>query len=103
MLRLVLRIALKIFLWREVVATALLMVASADIIRKRDLFLGVDVPGEAPFLVTCGASVTASDTTIGLENKSVFTHSSIKILVALSALLAFWRVENAESAENAGG
>jgi hypothetical protein len=88
-LRLVLWIALKIFLWREVVATALLMVTSADIIRERNLFLGVDISGEAPFLVTGRASVAASDTTIGLEDKSVFTHSSIKILVALSALFAF--------------
>lgn len=103
MLRLVLRIVLKIFLWREVVATALLMVAPADIFRKRDLLPGVDVSGEAPFLVTDGASVAAPDTTIGLENKSVFTHSSIKIWVALSALFAFWWMENAESAENAGG
>lgn len=95
-------IAIKIFLWCEVVATALLMVTSADIIRKRELFFGVDVSGEAPFLVTDGASVAAPDTTIGLENKSVFTHSSIKIWVALSALFAFWWVENAESAENAG-
>ena len=95
------RIAFKIFLWRAVVATALLMVASADIIRERDLFLGVDVSGEAPFLVTRGASMTASNATVRLENKSVFAHSSIKILVALSALFAFlW--ENAESAENAG-
>jgi len=101
-LRFVLRIALKIFLWREVVATALLMIASADIIRKRDLFLGVDVSGEAPFLVTDGASVAAPNTTIGLENKSVFAHSPIKIWVSLSALFAFWCVENEESAENAG-
>jgi hypothetical protein len=101
-LRFILRIALKIFLWREVVAATLLMVASADIIRERDLLLGVDVSGEAPFLVTGWASMAAPDTTIGLENKSVFTHSSIKIWVALSALFAFWLVENAESAENAG-
>lgn len=93
---------LKIFLWREVVATALLMVAPADIFRKRDLLLGVDVSGEATLLVTGGASMAAPDTSIGLENKSVFTHSSIKILVALSALFAFWWDENAESAENAG-
>jgi hypothetical protein len=103
MLRHVLRIALKIFLWREVVATTLLMVTSADIIRKRDLFLDVNVSRETAFLVTGGASMAASNSTIGLENKSVFTHSSIKILVALSALFAFWCVENAESAENAGG
>ena len=89
MLRLILWIAIKIFLWREVVATTLLMVTSADIIRKRDLFLGVNVSGEAPFLMARGTSMTASDTTIGLENKSVFAHSSIKILVALSALFAF--------------
>ena len=101
MLRLVLRIVLKIFLWREVVATALLMVAPADIFRKRDLLLGVDVSGEATLLVTGGASMAAPDTSIGLENKSVFTHF-IKILVALSALFAFWWGENAESAENAG-
>ena len=69
MLRLVLRIVLKIFLWREVVATALLMVAPADIFRKRDLLPGVDVSGEAPFLVTDGASMAAPDTTIGLKNK----------------------------------
>lgn len=89
MMRFILRIALKIFLWREMVAATLLMVAPADIFRERDLFLGVDVSGEAPFLVTGRASVAASDTTIGLENKSVFAHSSIKIWVALSALFAF--------------
>lgn len=103
MLRFSLRIALKIFLWREVVAAALLMVAPADIIRKRDLFLGVDVSRETTFLVTGRTSVAASNSTIGLEDKSVFAHSYIKILVALSALLAFWWEENAESAENAGG
>jgi hypothetical protein len=65
------------------------MVAPADIFRERDLFLGVNVSGEAPFLMTGGASMTASDTMIRLENKSVFTHSSIKIWVALSALFAF--------------
>ena len=78
------------------------MVTSADIIRERDLFLGVNISGEAPFLVTGWASMAAPDTTIGLENKSVFAHGFIKILVALSALFAFWWVENAESAENAG-
>ena len=90
MLRLVLRIALNIFLWREVVATTMFMVTSADIIRERDLFLGVNISGEAPFLVTGWASMAAPDTSIGLENKSVFTHSSIKILVALSALSALF-------------
>jgi hypothetical protein len=52
--------------------------------------------------VTGRASVAASNTTVGLEDKSVFAHNPIKILVALSALFALWWVENAESAENAG-
>ena len=51
------RIALKILLWRKMVAATLLMVASADVVRKRDLFLGVDVAAETAFLMTGRASV----------------------------------------------
>lgn len=57
------------------VAATLFMVASADIIRKRDLFLCVDVAAETAFLVAGGATVTASDPVIGLENESMIIHS----------------------------
>ena len=67
------------------VATALLMVTSSDIIRKRDLFLGVDVAAETAFLVARRATVTASDPFIGLENESVCVHRFSKILLAFSA------------------
>ena len=50
------------------VAAALLMVASANIIGKRDLFLSVDIPAETALLMTGRTRVTASDTLIGLEN-----------------------------------
>lgn len=58
------------------VAAALLMVAPAYIIGKRDLFLGVDIPAETAFLMTGRARVTAPDTLIGLENESVCVHNS---------------------------
>lgn len=93
MLRFILRIALKIFLWCEVVAATLLMVASADIIGKRDLFLSVDVSGETAFLMTGGAGVAASDTTIGLEYESMRTHNNCRFWLALSAFSAFWRAK----------
>lgn len=51
------------------------MVASADIIRKRDLFLGVDVTAKTAFLVARRATVSASDPVIGLENESMIIHS----------------------------
>lgn len=51
------------------------MVASADIIRKRDLSLGVDVAAETAFLVARRATVSASDPVIGLENESMIIHS----------------------------
>ena len=51
------------------------MVASADIIRKQDLFLGVDVAAKTAFLVAGRATVSASDPFIGLENESMIVHS----------------------------
>lgn len=57
------------------VAATLLMVASADIIRKQDLFLGVYVAAKTAFLVAGRATVTASDPFIGLENESMIIHS----------------------------
>ena len=71
------------------VATTLLVVASSDIIRKRDLSLGVDVAAETAFLVAGRATVTASDTFIGLENESMCVHRLSGIWVAFSALSAF--------------
>lgn len=56
------------------VATTLLVVASSDIIRKQDLFLGVDIPAETTFLMTGRATVTAPNPFIGLENESMITH-----------------------------
>lgn len=53
------------------------MVASADIIRKRDLFLSVYVATKTAFLVARRATVTASDPFIGLENESMIIHCQI--------------------------
>ena len=84
------------------VAATLLMVASADIIRKQDLFLGVDVAAKTAFLVAGRTSMPCRHSLIWLENESVCVHRLSGIWVAFSALSAFWRGENAESAENAG-
>lgn len=51
------------------------MVASADIIRKRDLFLGVDIAAKTAFIVAGRARETASNPFIGLENESMIVHS----------------------------
>ena len=56
------------------IAAALFMVASTDIIGKRDLFLGVDIPAETASLMTYRATVTATNPYVGLENESVITH-----------------------------
>lgn len=84
------------------VATTLFMIASSDIIRKQDLFLGIDVAAETAFLVAGRASMPCRHSLIGLENESVCVHRLSGIRVAFSALSALWRGENAESAENAG-
>lgn len=85
------------------VATALLMVASADIIRKRDLFLGVDIPAKTSLLVARWASVARRHSFIGLEYESVdAVHRFLKIRLVLFAFSAFLEAESAESAENAG-
>lgn len=57
------------------VAATLFMVASADIIRERDLFLGVDVAAKTAFLMAGRTTMAASDPFIGLENKSMIIHS----------------------------
>ena len=57
------------------VTATLLMVASAHIIRKQDLFIGIDVAAETAFLVAGRATVTASNPFIGLENESMIIHS----------------------------
>lgn len=85
------------------IAAALLMVASANIVRKRYLFLSVDIPAKTTFLVTGGASVPCSHSFVWLENESVcIIHRFSKNRFALFAFSAFWLEENAESAENAG-
>lgn len=79
------------------------MVASADIIGKRDLFLGVDISAETSFLMARRASVACRHSLIGLEYESVgAVHRFPKIGFALFAFSAFLEAENAESAENAG-
>lgn len=79
------------------------MVTSADIIGKRDLFLGVDISAETAFLVAGRASVACRYTFIGLEYETVgAVHRFSKIRFALFAFSAFLEAENAESAENAG-
>lgn len=67
------------------VAATLFVVASSDIIRKRDLSLGVDVAAETAFLVAGRASVPCRHSLIGLENESVYVHRFSKILLAFSA------------------
>lgn len=57
------------------VSATLFMVASSDIIGKRDLFLGVDISAETTLLMTGRATMTASDPVIGLENESMIIHS----------------------------
>ena len=57
------------------VTATLFMVASADIIRKQDLFLGVYVATKTAFLVAGRTRVTASNPFIGLENESMIIHS----------------------------
>lgn len=85
------------------IAAALFMVTPADIVGKRDLFLGVDIPAETTFLVAGGAGVPCSHAFVWLENESVCViHRFSKKRFALSALSAFWLEENAESAINAG-
>ncbi len=79
------------------------MVASADVIRERDLFLGVDISAETSFLMARRASVSGRHSLIGLEYESVgAVHRFPNIMLALFAFSAFWEVENVESAENAG-
>lgn len=75
------------------VATALLMVTSSDIIRKRDLFLGVDISAKTASLMTGRASVSCRNSLIGLENESVCVHRFSKILLAFSAQPAFCRLK----------
>ena len=85
------------------IAAALFMVTSADIIRERDLFLGVDVSAETAFLVAGRAYVPCRHALIRLEYESVgAVHRFSKIGLALFAFSAFLEAENAESAENAG-
>jgi len=70
------------------------MVTSADIIWKRDLFLGIDISGKTSLLVTGWASVARRYTFIGLEYESVcIIHRFSKNQFALSALSAFWRLK----------
>ena len=69
------------------------MVASANIIRKRDLFLGVDISAKTAFLVAGRASVPCCHSLIGLENESVCVHRFSKILLAFSAQPAFCRLK----------
>ena len=64
------------------VTATLFMVTSSDIIRKRDLFLGVDVTAKTAFLVAGRASVPCRHALIRLENESVCVHRLSGIWVA---------------------
>ena len=76
------------------IAAALFMVTPADIVRKRDLFLGVDISAEAMLLLAGRTSVSCRNSLIGLENESVcIIHRFSKNRFALSALSAFWRLK----------
>lgn len=68
------------------IAATLFMVASSDIIGKRDLFLGVDVAAETAFLVAGRATVSASNPFIGLENESMIVHKLWNLGVAVCAV-----------------
>ena len=67
------------------VTATLFMVASADIIRKQDLFLGVDVAAKTALLMAGRASVPCRHSLIGLENESICVHSFSKNLLAFPA------------------
>lgn len=72
------------------ITAALFMVTSAHIVRKRNLFLGVNIPAKTTFLVTGGAGVPCSHSFVWLENESVcIIHRFSKNRFALSALSAF--------------
>lgn len=64
------------------VTATLFMVASSDIIRKRDLFLGIDVAAETAFFVAGRAGVPCRHALIRLENESVCVHRLSGIWVA---------------------
>lgn len=66
------------------IAATLLMVASSYIIRKQDLFLGVDVAAKTAFLVAGGASVPCRHALIRLEHESVCVHRFSEIRVAFT-------------------
>lgn len=78
------------------------MVASSDIIRKRDLFLGVDVAAETAFFVAGRASVPCRRSLIGLENESVCVHRFSKKYACIFCVTRILEIENAENAESAG-
>ena len=85
------------------IAAALFMVTPADIVGKRDLFLGVDIPAETTFLVAGGAGVPCSHAFVWLENESVCViHRFSKKSVRTICIIRILEAENAESAENAG-
>ena len=84
------------------IAAALFMVASADIVRKRYLFLSVNIPAKTTFLVTGGAGMSCSHSFVWLENESVCViHRFSKTVRTICIIRILW-AENAESAENAG-
>lgn len=60
------------------VAAALLMVTSAHITGKRDLFFGVDISAETASLMTGRTSMTAANAFIGLEYESVNIHNKMQ-------------------------
>ncbi len=84
------------------IAAALFMVTPADIVGKRDLFLGVDIPAETTFLVAGGAGMSCSHSFVWLENESVCVIHRFSKTVRTICIIRILEAENAESAENAG-
>lgn len=84
------------------IAAALFMVTPADIVGKRDLFLGVDIPAETTFLVVGGAGMSCSHSFVWLENESVCVIHRFSKTVRTICIIRILEAENAESAENAG-
>lgn len=61
------------------VSTALLMIASAYIVRKRQLVFRVDVSREAVALAAGGTDMATAHALVGLENESVPVHRISRI------------------------
>lgn len=68
------------------------MITSADIIRKRDLFLSVYIPTETASFMTGRASMAAANTFVGLEYKSVYIHIKMRKMQKAQIIIVWNKV-----------